>query len=276
MDLDFYKIQTAGNDLILTNLTHLSRLKDEELCKIARHVCKRDYGIGGNGFIAVRELSSSSINASFITPSGTTAYSTTDAALCLSRYVFDSGIAGKEDFTLTINGNEHSIGIIDSNFFRLSLGVPLNEEGTELIESPEIDYIRQLNAAGRDFPATIINLQKTGVVIFTEACNISELKGISDEILKASDLDLSHRLIFATVNSREELEVHIRNSRGDDFSSSCAIAAAASVVNGFLDRNCTIIHKLGEFYFQWLQPSNEIFLTGSSDYIFTGSIFLDL
>ena len=100
------------------------------------------------------------------------------------------------------------------------------------------------------------------------------MKEISDNILKAAQLDPSHRLIFATVNSREELDVHIRNSRGDDYSSSCAIAAAAAVVNGFLDRSATITHKLGEYYFQWLHPSNEIFITGSADYIYSGSISL--
>ena len=275
MDFDFYKLQTAGNDLILANLSEAESLDDEELAGIAHHVCKRDYGIGGNGLIALRNFSKGNIEASFIDPSGTYTRTTTDAALCLSRYIFDSGRAGKEDFILKINGNEHSIGIIDSNNFRLSLGLPLNDEGTVLIENPDTDYTRQINAGGRDYPATIINLQKQGIVIFSEACNISQLKSISDEILKAAELYSSHRLIFATVNSRDEVEVHIRNSRGDDFSTSCAIAATASVVNGFLDRSATIIHKHGEYYFQWLQPSNEVYLTGSSDYIFSGSMFLD-
>jgi len=276
MDFDFYKLQTAGNDLILTNYAEQSFPDDEELSEIARRVCRRDYGIGGNGLIAIRNCSSDTIEAVFVEPSGTRPITTTDAALCLSRYVFDTGTAGKNDFKLKINNNEHLIGIIDSYNFRLSLGVPRNEEGAELIENPEMDYIKQITAGGRDYPATVINLQKTGIVIFSEASSTSHLKTMADQILKAADLDQSNRLIFAIVNSREELVVHIRNSRGDDFSSSCAIAAAASVVNGFLDRNASIIHKYGNYYFQWLQPSNEIFITGSSDYVFSGSMFLDL
>jgi diaminopimelate epimerase len=155
------------------------------------------------------------------------------------------------------------------------MGIPLNDEGSELKEHPDEDYIKTIRTQGRDIPAAIISLGKTGVVLFTETCSISQMKELSDNILKAAQIDPSKRLIFATVNSREELEVHIRNSRGDDYASSCAIAAAASVVNGFLDRSATIIHKEGEFYFQWLHPSNEIFITGSADYIYSGSIFID-
>lgn len=275
MDFDFYKLQTAGNDLILVNYSGKDFPKINTLREIARHVCRRDYGIGGNGFIAVEDLSPDNIKAIFLDPGGISPLTTTDAALCLSRYIFDSGASGKEDFKLSINKNTHSIGIIDSYNFRLSMGVPLNDEGTELIEHPDQDYIRTINANGHDYPVAIVTLEKTGVVVFTEACSISQMKELSDNILKATQLDPSQRIIFATINSREELDVHIRNSRGDDYSSSCAIAAAASVVNGFLDRSATIIHKTGEYYFQWLHPSNEIFITGSADYIFSGSIFID-
>ncbi|MDC7228392.1 MAG: hypothetical protein PQJ61_16645 [Spirochaetales bacterium] len=275
MDFDFYKLQSAGNDLILTNYAGKDFPPDTDLSAIGRYVCRRDYGIGGNGLIAVKMLSPDSIVASFIDPSGGFPSTTSDAALCLSRYVFDSGVAGKNDFILSINGNDHKIGIIDSNNFRLSLGIPQNDQGTELIERPNLDYIRTIQAGSKDYPVSVIHIQKTGVVVFTEVCDISNLKNKADEILKTAEIDSSQRLIFATVNSREELEVHIRNSRGDDFSSSCAIAAAASVVNGFLDRNASIIHKSGEYYFQWLQPSNEIFITGSSDYVYSGSMFID-
>lgn len=275
MDFDFYKLQTAGNDFILVNFSDGSFPEDSKLRELSRQVCRRDYGIGGNGLIAVEKLSSDNIKARLIDPSGAFPDTTNDAALCLSRYIFDYGLTGKEDFSLEINSKKHSIGIIDSINFRLSLGIPLNEEGTELIEHPDKEYIKMIQTDERDFPAAVINLEKTGVVVFSEGWSVSKMKELSDIILKATQLDKAQRLIFATINSREELEVHIRNSRGDDFSSSCAIAATAAVVNGFLDRTATITHKLGEYYFQWLHPSNEIFITGSADYIYSGSIFID-
>ncbi len=276
MDIDFYKLQIAGNDFILVNYASDIIPAQEDLRIIARHLCRRDYGIGGNGLIAVKEISSDGITAFFIDPSGTEAETTSDAALCLSRFIFDSGLIGKDDFSLKINKTVHKIGIVDSSNFRLSLGIPMTDDGLQLIEHPDKDYIKIIRADGRDYPASEIFLQKYGLVIFIEAVGTSVMKDIADSIMKSSDADPSSRLIFATVNGRDELDVHIRNSRGDDFTSSCAIAAAASVVNGFLERNATIIHKNGEFYFQWLQPSNEIFMTGSAEYVFSGSIFLDL
>ena len=152
MDIDFYKLQTAGNDLILVNFSDKPFPETDELIEIARHICRRDYGIGGNGLIAVEDLSSENIKAHFLDPGGVFPPTTTDAALCLSRYIFDSGTAGKDDFKLHINDNIHTIGIIDSYNFRLSMGVPLNEEGIELIEHPDRDYIKNIRAGGRDFP----------------------------------------------------------------------------------------------------------------------------
>lgn len=275
MDLDFYKLQTAGNDLILVNFSGKTFPDQDLLSEIAESICRRDYGIGGNGLIAVKTLASDSISAFYIDPSGKFREPTFDAAICLSRYVFDTGMSGKEDFKLKINGISHQIGIIDSNNFRISLGIPLDEERKTLVENPDAEYFRYITASGRKYPVTSVNLQKEGIVIFSENRSISQLKETADEILKAAGIPSNSRLIFATVNSREELVVHIRNSRGDDFTSSCAIAAAASVVNGFLDRGATIFHKQGEYYFQWLQPSNEIFMTGSADYVYTGSIFIE-
>ena len=275
MDLDFYKIQTSGNDLILANLSDGEVPADRQLAGLAEKICRRDYGIGANGFIAVTGFSADGITARFIDPSGSFISPSPDAALCLSRYAFDSGIPGKNDFPLTINGETCQVGVIDSRNFRLSLGRPETPDGLLLTEDPDKDYIVPIAAAGREYPSTSLRLGKDGTVIFSEYRTIGQLKDISDEILKSGELPPASRLIFATVNSREELVVHIRNSRGDDFASSCAIAAAAAVVNGFLDHNASIHHKKGEYYFQWLQPSNEIFLTASADYVFTGSIFID-
>jgi len=275
MDFDFYKLQTAGNDLILINFSGTQMPDNELLSEISESICRRDYGIGGNGVIVVKTLSSQEISAFFLDPFGTFKLPTFDAAICLSRYVFDTGMFGKNDFKLTINGSEHQVGIIDSKNFRISLGIPLDEEGLELVEKPDSDFIRYIKASGRKYPVTAVNIQKEGIVIFSENRSISQLKETADEILKAEGSPTNSRLIFATVNSREELVVHIRNSRGDDFISSCAIAAAASVITGFLDRNATIIHKQEELFFQWLQPSNEIFMTGGADYVYTGSIFID-
>ncbi len=276
MEIDFYKLQAAGNDFILVNYSGKRFPSEAELRELGRRICRRDYGIGGNGLIAVRELSLDSISAVLIDPSGDFPAPSTDAALCFSRLIFDSGIAGKEDFTLKINGTAHTVGIIDSNNFRISMGKPMTADAEELREDPETDYIHRISAGGKDYPVNIINLQKTGIVTFTEAQPIQQIKSIADRILTAAEFDASNRLIFATVNSREDLDVRIRNSRGDDFASSCAIAAVAAVVNGFLDRNATVTHKQGEYYFQWLHPSNEVFMTGSSDYIFSGSMFIEL
>ncbi len=275
MDFDFYKLQTAGNDLILVNYSNSLFPEPDTLKEIARRTCRRDYGIGGNGLIAVECISPEKISAVFIDPAGAVAETTTDAAFCLSRFIFDSGITGNKDFALQINNSIHEIGIIDSNNFRISLGIPLDNEGGPLIERPDTDYIINIKVDGRDFPAAEVFLQKTGLVVFTEAISIGKMKELADTMLKGVQFDNCQRLIFATVNSRDDIDVRIRNSRGDDFSSSCAIAALASVVNGFLDRQATITHKLGEYYFQWLQPSNEVFLTGSADYVYSGSIFID-
>ena len=276
MDLDFYKLQTAGNDLILINFAEGAFPGKEKLKKLAAQICRRDYGIGSNGLIAIKKLSPDKITAYFADPTGNLPEAATDAAFCLCRYIFDSGITGNSDFKIEINGRTHRIGVIDSNNFRLSLGTPLDENGSELIEHPDREYIKNITADGEVFPVSEIFVQKKGVVVFSSDESTVNLKDKADRLLRSVQIDNLTRLIFATVYSRDELEVHIRNSRCDDFSSSCAIAAAAAVVNGFLDREAVISHKRGEYFFQWLHPSNEIFLTGSADYVFSGSIFIDL
>jgi diaminopimelate epimerase len=195
MDFDFYKIQTAGNDLILANFSGKSFPETEELREIGKMVCRRDYGIGGNGFIAVKDLSRDNLEAFFLDPSGSFSDTTTDAAICFSRFIFDSGSAGKEDFTLKINSNEHAVGIIDSYNFRLSLGHPLTVSGKKYIEHPDSEYINTIRSGGKDFPVTELYLQKFGVVVFSENRGIDQLKEISEDIFKSTSLSSDFRLI---------------------------------------------------------------------------------
>ncbi len=275
MDLNFYKLQTAGNDLILINFTGELFPPDHELREMSRKICRRDYGIGSNGLIAMTSEGIDKVKASFLTPSGEFADVVNDALMCLARYIFDSGFSGKNDFSVEINGRLHKVGVIDSTFFRISLGYPLNSDGLPLIERPEEDYLVSLTSGGKKIPSTIIQLGKPGVVIYTENRSFPRLKEIADDLIIPEKLSEDTQVIFATVNSRDDLEVFIRKSRNDDFLSSCAIAAVASVLNGFSDRDTAIHHKQSEMFFQWMQPTNEVFITSSAEYLFTGSFYYE-
>ena len=96
MDLNFYKLQTAGNDLILINFTGELFPPDHELREMSRKICRRDYGIGSNGLIAMTSEGIDKVKASFLTPSGEFAEVVNDALMCLARYIFDSGFFRKK------------------------------------------------------------------------------------------------------------------------------------------------------------------------------------
>ena len=51
MELNFYKLQIGGNDLLLVNEINRATISTEILPKIAKSICKRSKGVGANGII---------------------------------------------------------------------------------------------------------------------------------------------------------------------------------------------------------------------------------
>ncbi len=276
MELDFYKLNTNGNDLLLLDFLHKEPPDFEMFPKIARRICKRHYGAGANGLVFLLSSPNSAVKIHYFLANGFQSMFFNDALLCTARYAFDSGISGKDKLTVETDTGDRTVEFIDSNNFRISLGTPKDEEMNEITENPDGEYAVAIEIDRRKIPITPIHLQGYGAVFFYSELLKEDLKILSGKILQNKELPASTQPVFVQIYSRDELSVTAWFDGNEvDYAFVCGLSIAASVLNGLTDREAVIHCNKKESFIQWNEDTNEIFYTGTAKYIFSGSFYLD-
>lgn len=86
--MEFTKIQGSGNDFILIDDRENSYLGRER--KLARKLCDRHFGIGGDGILLIRRSEIASIKMVIINSDGSYAAMCGNGIRCFAKYVFDN------------------------------------------------------------------------------------------------------------------------------------------------------------------------------------------
>ena len=275
MEINFYKIQIGGNDLLLVNQINKKMDNPDLYPAFVRKICKRSKGVGANGVIFIYKGTEHPVKMSFFNSRGNKGIISYDAVLCTAKYVFDYGLAGSEYIAIESDFGVFTVDCIDSSNFRISLGEPGTEEGLSLTENTELDYSKELIIDGRSVSYTPVTLKDTGISIFSSIIQKNDKKEIS-RVFHILFKDKQYRTVFIKVYNNEQIELETYSyyySRDNCFIS--AIAGVASVLNGFCERELTIYYKLDTLFFQWDKETNHVYITGQPSYVFSGSYYYE-
>jgi len=83
--LSFYKLQASGNDFVLINNQKLT-FKTAQLKKIARAICRRRFGAGGDGLLVIEPSSNADFKMRIFNPDGTEPEMCGNGARCASLW----------------------------------------------------------------------------------------------------------------------------------------------------------------------------------------------
>lgn len=278
MELDFYKIHTCQNDLIVVNyLYRQAPPASDWFPTIARAMCSRHLGVGGNALVVLLPGTEHPVKMLAYRPDGEPAAVYNDALLCMSRLAFDSGITGGERVAVECTDGVRTVDFIDSGHFRVALGSPTQlEEPTELEEKPDGEYQQTIEIDGKRLPLTPLRLHYPAAVVFTAESVRSKLLHLSRQIHRSPAFSPPVHPIFCRVYSSDEIEISTWFRRDDvDFSSAAATAAVAAILNGLTDHELLVHCNRQEVYVQWVQSANEVFATSAADYLFSGTYYFE-
>ncbi|TFG65179.1 MAG: hypothetical protein E4H36_00725 [Spirochaetales bacterium] len=277
MELEFYKLQTCKNDFILIN--HMAGKKSfrEQYAALALVLCPYHKGIGAKGVIILTPGREHAVRMDLLLADGTESRLINDAVICAGRYLFDSGMISKSSIVIeTINGTV-TIEIIDSRNFRISLGIPMTYNRKETLqELSETSYSRQVILKGKSFMVTPFFLQFTGVVVFVENPQRREYARVSRLLNTGGLFNESPVPVFTSVLSREELCFSVFTKKSPwDIASFSGIAAVGAIINGFIERDSVAVYDDDNLYINWNEKDNMVYVTAASDYVFTGSCYVE-
>jgi diaminopimelate epimerase len=147
--VEFTKMHGAGNDfLVLDNRWY--RFSDEELSDLAASWCRRRYGVGADGLLALTDSDSDGIDyrMRYVNADGSWATMCGNGARCLARFALNADFEGPEVAFETDAGRYHAaIAEERSDLVRLyvppvsELELDVTLEGTLPFEAEAVHYV---------------------------------------------------------------------------------------------------------------------------------------
>jgi len=279
MDINFYKIQFAKNDLIVANFLHSPPPGEEEKQQLSYIMCKRHSGIGGNGLIFLLPGKNHTLKIELFRPSGEKDSLLFDGLFCSGRFAFDFGLVENETITIESGESTYKLTVIDSNNLQINIGKPFfMNSGEELKEEPDKDYNTIIAVENKRYAITPIQLAGRNFGIhFPGEFNKNTLKDLSLSITEMTKGEESFQPVFSQIFSREEMSTTVwMNKKRIDFCSAAGAACIASVINGFSERE-VLLHMNGEdLFIQWNNYTNNLLVTGTPKYVFAGTYYTEI
>lgn len=277
MDVAFYKMHVYGNDLVLINTINQDFFsKQLDYSAITAGMCNRHTGIGANGVIFLKKGINYPASAIYFNAAGEDSFSG-DMLLCLARYLFDTGIYGKNAINIEHRADVYSVDVIDSNNFKINLGQPsINGKKTDPLENLNLFSSVEIEGKKLFTLQVTCGTGKKGKYFYAPEMSRSELKKTAQTIYSAqpkSEYEQSAFVLPANMQNAEFFSWFPRDNV--DISSAAFIAYAGAVIQGVAGSEITMVHNEYEFFMHWMSSGTGIQLTGTSDYVYTGTWYIE-
>jgi len=273
--MKFIKMHGLGNDFVF--LDHFSVAANEDYPKLAKKLCHRQFGIGGDGLIVILPSKVADARMRIINSDGTEPEMCGNGIRCFARYVYDQGLvihnpmqvetlAGVLTIHLNIKGAQVQ-GV------RVDMGEPvLRADLIPVLGQGEPVVGETLEVLGETFQYTAVSMGNPHCVIFVEDFATLDFERLGPAIEKHSLFPRKTNVEFIEVNSSKDLTMKVWE-RGAGPTLACGTGACASAVAAVLnhktERAVTVHLPGGDLFIEW-ELDNHVYMTGPAAYVFKG------
>ena len=282
--MNFTKVQGAGNDFILVEAGGI----DENWPQMARALCDRHYGVGGDGLLLLLPSDIADFRMRVFNADGSEAKTCGNGLRCLVRYVLEKGLisAGTHQMLVeTISGVRnvelHTIGGEVVNI-QVGMGAPkLEAKDIPVVIAQGRGDVVDIKSMLR-YPVTIdgtdllLNLVSVGnphaVYFWHHPVSDFPLSQLGPKVEQLAIFPNGVNFEVARVISRQQIEARVwEKGVGETLacgSGACAITVAAQVY-GYIDNKVNIKLPGGILSVDW-DRVGEVFLSGPAEIVFSG------
>jgi diaminopimelate epimerase len=273
--MKFTKMQGAGNDYVYVNA--FTEKLPNDLSNLARQISDRHYGVGGDGLIVIAPSERADARMRMFNVDGSEGEMCGNGVRCVGKYVYDHGIARREQVTIETGRGVLTLQLVPRNGkvaqVRVDMGPPILKSAeipTTLAGDPPIDV--PLQVAGRTFRVTCASMGNPHCVLFVDELTDELVLEIGPQIEKHAAFPRKANVEFIKVLSRTEFQMRVWE-RGSGETWACGTGACASAVagilNGHFDRNVTGHLRGGDLVLEWPEGGH-VFMTGDAVEVFSG------
>jgi diaminopimelate epimerase len=277
--LKFVKMHGAGNDFIVVD-GEREKIPEEQLPAIARGMCDRHTGIGGDGLILVLPSRVANWRMRMLNPDGSEAEMCGNGIRCFAKYLFDrklhqdvvmtvETLGGIKTLKLNAAGGKVQTVRVDMGEPRLLRSeIPMKgAESTKVIAEP-------LKVGGKKIEVTCVSMGNPHCVTFVDSVERYPVEKIGPEIENHPSFPQRTNVEFVEVLSDKEVNMRVWE-RGAGETLACGTGACATAVacalNDKTARKVTVHLRGGDLFIEWL-GDNKVFMTGPAEEVFEGKV----
>jgi len=273
--MKFTKMHGAGNDYVYVDC--FSEKVPADVVETARRVSDRHFGIGGDGLVLICPSERADARMRMFNADGSESEMCGNASRCVAKYLYDHGIAKKEELRLETGRGvltlrvEVEKGKVER--VRVNMAAPIlksSEIPTTLPGDPPVRA--PLEVAGRKLEVTCVSMGNPHCITFVDEITDEWVLGVGPKIEVHPAFPRKINAEFVQVISPREIRMRVWE-RGSGETLACGTGACASAVAAVLNGLCerTILCHLpgGDLTLEWSE-SGEVFMTGPATEVFSG------
>jgi diaminopimelate epimerase len=281
MELKFSKMEGLGNDFVILDDRDGQIEGAMAYPDLARKLCDRHFGIGGDGIILARKSMDHDIRFVIINSDGSEPEMCGNGMRCFAKYLYENKILTQKSMRIeTLAGTVIPEVFVDGSnrvtSVKVDMGKPVLSAGqipfvcdheTGIEESIETSAGRQV--------VTTVSMGNPHAVIFVPDISVVDVEGIGRAVETHEQFPEKTNVEFIEVVSDIELKMKVWE-RGAGITLACGTGACACLVAAILTKRTkdrVLIHLAGgDLDIHWDKETGHIFKSGSATLAFEGSI----
>lgn len=278
LQIKFSKMHGAGNDYIYVNCFEQELTNPEEF---AIKYSERNFGIGSDGLVMIMPSTVADCRMRMFNADGSEGKMCGNAIRCIGKYVYDKGLAKKENITVeTLSGIKKLKMTIENGVATaatVDMGEPILESEKIPVRTKEKIFINEeIIVNGKKYLGTCVSMGNPHCVVFTHDIDNIKLSEIGPlfETYELFPDRINTEFVEVVDNKTLRMRVWERGS-GETLAcgtGACAVAAAA-VLHNITKKNEDITVKLkgGELIIRWADDGR-VYMTGTATHVFDGVV----
>ena len=275
--MDFVKMHGLGNDFVfIEDKTG----QDRDYTALARAMCNRHTGIGADGLIVIVDSRVANVRMRIINSDGSEAEMCGNGIRCFAKYVYDSGIIEKKQFTVEtpagIMEPEITVGADNkAELITINMGRPSFNRSEIPMEGADGRVLNEdLCVDGENWKITSLLMGVPHTVTYVDDVDTVDIEKIGPLFEKHEAFPKHTNINFA--QQMDDRTVKVRTwERGAGATLACGTGscsvAVASFLNGRTGREVDIQLPLGTLHIEYREEDGNVYMTGPAAVSFTGT-----
>jgi len=274
--MNFIKMHGLGNDFIC--LDHFLFPPAADYSELALRLCHRQFGVGGDGLIAVLPSDKADARMRIFNSDGSEPEMCGNGIRCFARYVYDSGYIKKETMTIETLAGILSVHleIIEGKVHNVTVGMgqPILEPELIPVLTGNMALEEEVEVCGQKLLFTAVSMGNPHCILFVENFDELQFDLIGPAVEKHPLFPQKTNVEFVRVENPRELTMKVWE-RGAGPTLACGTGACASVVaavlGGKTEKKVTVHLPGGDLSIEWASD-NQIYMKGPATYVFSGRL----